>query len=582
MDSEKLINHMFQDQCEALKTGEIERFMKWFRLTAVSDYYLRRWFNGYAVKKAQPVGCRFKIENLKLPAGALIQCEIIFDLDYSGYDPETAIFNVDIQKEDIPTALFITSCTVNMKPGRWFDEPVSAIPIVIAPQPDDREAINPKWWEKNELSEIAYSSTDHLKESLYARAVPKSVRYRGSHPEIDSAAYLSDLMTLRLCKLAFALKSDDIIAMAKGLHLYGQKALTPKTYNHAEQGNQSDLPVRELSLRPLLNVDEIFAGKKAHKPAAASCVEIASFYASMLRLGGIEPLKVFIVIQPFHYLTLFKLTHGFYIMSFNEVLPMGPGRLYGDTDVTRIVSPVYFLDDKGQTNMPGDVLSSIRCFLQEGVPVFSGPTPAEKTGTIPIEAEPNQRVRDFNTPHELHNALRKHIFEMSRRYPASPFTWGKYSYQTLLVNQPQAYVTWSMKASETREFAKHIDSLEALFTWIQNNLKKGSIFQEPDRVMTADQVLRHRRGTPKDRALFAFVIAKLINAIRSGGIVLTIEASYVISHDGVHNKCIYDAQTWRTVSRINGGLILAFDDVHVYNPLKLQHENPPPWLHLIM
>ena len=581
MDSEELISPRLQELGDALRAGEIEGFMKWFRLTSISDYYMRRWFRGYAVKKAPPAECRVKIENLTPLSGSLQQGVIVIDLFYEAYESERAHFKVDLQKDERSPAFFITSCTIHMNAKDWLDEPATPVPFVIPRSQDRRETIDTGWWEKSELSEIAYSSRDHLKESLYARAVPKSIRFRRSHPEIDSAAYLSDLMTLRLCQLAFSLKSDDITAMAKGLHAFGQKALIPKTYDNFGGENQPDFPARELSLLPLFNVDEIFAGEKAGQPVIASCVEISSFYASMLRLGGIDPLQVFIVIQPFHYFTLFKLPRGYYIMSFNEVLPMSPNRLYGDTDVTRIVSPVYFLDEAGQTNMPDQVLSATRDFFQEGVPVFSIPTAADKADTLPFEAEFPLRALDFNSPLELHTTLRKQVFTMSRKYPASPFTWAKYSYQTLLVNQPQAYVTWSLNAPASKNFAQETGSLETLFTWMQTHLKAGSIFQEPDRIMTADQVLRHRQGTPKDRALFVFAIAKLMKVIQSGGISLTSAGSYVVCDEGIQPRSIYDAQTLQKVSRITGRLILAFDNLHVYNPLKNHHQDPPPWLSLV-
>lgn len=458
---------------------------------------------------------------------------------------------------------------------------LSYLPHHLQLYEDDQ--VSSQWWEPSELTEIAYTSSDALKASLYARAISKSTRYRSTHPEIDSAVIASNMMSLWATKLAFSFGTNDPILYVRQLQEYAQHLLTQKTYSDVRQADRSHFPARELSLQPLYIMDEIFelAGGQPGFPVQVNCPEVAAFYIALLRLQGFGPWDAFILTQPFHYLAFFQTQHGYYIISEHDIMPMNPHRLYGDTEVSRIISTAFYLDQTGLTNMPDALQAQLKDSLRTKIPIFSLPEGKTPKNVLPLDTEPTFSVCTHTTPYRLSAALKQHVFEMSRKYPSSPFTWAKYLHQTLLVPQPQAYLIWSLKAVECKKFAQQYQTIDAICVWMKQTLiSRISIFEEADRIMTADQVLRYCKGTAKDRAMLLYTAVCLSNTIQTGGIVLTTAGSYVI----LKNKqmvVVYDTEKLQMVSHMEGRIVLAFDDQFSYNPSRSDNQLPPPWLELL-
>ncbi|HEY9062638.1 MAG TPA: hypothetical protein VIO64_19390 [Pseudobacteroides sp.] len=574
----------------AFVLGDIELFMKWFTLDIVSDYYMRRWFSGYAVKVAQPAKCNFDIESLEKECSDCFTCKVKFEMIYEVHESETAFFTMKVQHNSSERSVKITEVQISLDHPAWKDDPMLVQGELLQEgrikehlyASKSKEYLNRKWWEENELADISCESEECLKASIYARAIPKSVRFRNTHPEIDSATVLSDMMSYKAARLAFILKGGNMAASVKKINHFGQEALLTKTYSEVKKEDSTYFPARELSLVPLYNIDETFHLMKSCEKAEISCVDMASFYTSLLRLSGMNPTDIFVVIQPFHYLTILKLPKSYYIISINEIMPMSSKRLYGDTDVTRVVTPAFFLDGEGQTNMPDDLLQEVQQFFKNGIPIFSMPKADEKANVLPLDVESCPTVNEYPTAEELNWAVRKYVFEMSRKYPASPFTWAKYSYQTLLVNQPQAYILWAMNSLELQGFSKGCDSLEQILTWMAESLHSESIFEEADRIMTADQVFRNKTGGHKDKAVFLFTTAKSANLADEGGVIITPERSYVALRKALEKYIVIDSEKLIPVSEIEGNVILAFDDENCFKPKGKKFGKHPAWLEAVV
>jgi hypothetical protein len=572
--SRETIHDIAKRQAEAFTDGNLDSFMEPFDLDIVSDYYMRRWFNGYAVKVAKPCKCDYTIETTGAAVLGKSKYDFTFYLQYAGFEAETATFkNVVLQSGE---RFSIVESSVSLKLSKWHD-PYIEMPLLLVGK-QEAETLPAKWWEAGELVEICRDSADVLKASLYSRAAPSSARFRNTHPELDSAAILADMMTYRACKLVYSFGGNDLATHCKMVNAFAQKVMTTRNYENLRQENHSYFPARELSLQPLLSIDEIFAYWESdqRQPAEVGCPEVASFYVSMYRLAGMAPQNIYIIVQPFHYLTFFLLPKGNYIVSVNEIMPMSRNKLYGDTDVTRVVTPAFFLDNSGQTNLTGAAVADLKELLRHNIPIFSVPEANERVNPMSWDVEPNYTIHNCANPHEMHQAVKKHVFAMGQKYPASPFTWAKYGYQTLLVNQPQAYLIWSLKAPECKEFAQSHPDLGSLLQWLAKT-ENRSIFEEPERIMTADQVIRHHNATPKDRALFLCAMLKLNDNSISGGPVITDESSYAVLGSGAKQRII-DTADLAAVRRIKGKIIVAFDEKDCYAPSYIRINHGPSWL----
>ncbi|HHV28120.1 MAG TPA: hypothetical protein GXX73_00660 [Clostridium sp.] len=580
-----LLTHMMQQQSTALINGNVEDFIKWFELDSYNEYYLRRWFNGYAVKFENPSECEYEIEGFREESSNRYYVKVTFRLKYKSYDAEDVTFSYVIIRDE--EAFKIVSQTYKIHDKPWKDDEtetksfsIGSTGIIFRTESlNQEERYHNELLQSKEVIEIFKNSCDPLSANLYARAVSKSVRFRNTHPEIDCAAFLSDLMTLRVAKLSFLLGDCDFATYAKRINAFSKKNIISKT-NEA-QHNDGEISIRELSLLPQFNIDEVFASRNSEHFMEASCAELTSFYGSILRAGGMKGTNVFIVTQPFHYLTVFKLDKGYYIINVNDIMPMTENRLYGDNEVTRIFSPVYFLDSSGQSNMPFEVYEEVSKFFAKGIPLFKIPKMNKQVNTLPCGVEPEFSIKNCNTPIELSMKLKKYVLKMSKDWPYSPFTWAKYSYQTLLVDKLQAYLISSIKAMECIKAANLYNSIEELFDWIRKNIKPGSIFPENDRLMTADQVLRNRKGNPKDVALLISSLAILMKICKGAGIAISDRTAYAVLFDGDGEVIIYNAQTLERVSKINETVIFAFDENVGYSIYKM-NENTPVWLQKII
>lgn len=564
----QMITYIANTQARAFEAGSVESFMQWFDLDLVSNYYMKRWFTGYAVKVASPLTCQVEIQNLQQRSEDEVSCSFIFHLHYEAFEDETAIFQNLLRATADHSGWRITESSVQLQHKEWPDRP-SVQPLSrVASSYKESRAIEP-WWEQNELTRIARSSTDYLRASLYARAIGKSTRHRSTHPEIDSAVIVASMASTRACRLAYSFETKDPAFYLQRLHDYALKLMVGKNYEDLRQANRSYFPARELSLQPLYALDEIFAfwDRNPQIPVEVNCPEITAFYVAMLRLLGLAPWHIFVLIQPFHYLSFLRLARGYYILSGHDIIPMNPRRLYSDTEVTRIVSPAFYLDQSGLTNMPLCLENKVKDVLAASIPVFSIPVGKDYADSLPTDAEPIYSIQSKSTPEQLSMGIRRHIFIMSKLYPASPFTWAKYVYQTLLVPQPQAYLIWSLKAPACRSFVLQQPTFVAARGWMLENLADGSIFEEADRIMTADQVINHRCGSVQDRAVLLYTVARLLNKAQAGGIVLTTKSCYVALNNSVE-QVIYDCQVLQPVSAIEGRIVLAFDDQESYDPYR--------------
>ena len=100
--------------------------------------------------------------------------------------------------------------------------------------------------------------------------------------------------------------------------------------------------------------------------------------------------------------------------------------------------------------------------------------------------------------------------------------------------------------------------------------------------MTADQVIRHRTGDLRARALLLFTLFKLEQAA-AGFILFTDRGAYCVWPDE-RKWTIWDAATLAPIAQPEGELLLAFDDKHSVYPLVKDdqgRDDGPAWAEIL-
>lgn len=576
----KKINGILSDKAErlvaAFEHGNAEDFVKEFQLDTVSNYYMNRWFHGYAVNVETPKRVTLNILDINSVTNSVFWCQTRLCMIYEKSYDEEVIFNWKVIWKSEDETLRITETTMELKQPDWKKNikeiDLAQIKINLEQIKDKTVSNVINWAEVTERQ--ADLDGKCIPASVFSRAIAKSVRYRNTHPQIDSAAILADMMSLRMARFAYEMKAFDVIGMLEMINSYAQKYFKTKTYDEFKEEGISEYSPKELSLLPLYSIDETLDESKSKDITEVSCVNLASFYVGLLRLGGVDPSRVFVVIQPFHYLTVLEHEDQYFTISSNEVYPMTPERLYGDTEVVRIVSPSYYIDKNGEATVSEEEYHNIERTFHKGIPIFTLPKYEKDCCQWPNDMKELLQMQNYTSPEAYHQGIVEFVKEKDRAYPNSVYTWALYAYQTLLVMKPQAYLIWSIHSQDAVKFSKKIQSIDMLLKWMKENLDEGSIFEEKERIMTADQVLRNKKGCAKDKGVLFYTIIKLLYPEKAGGVLLTERSECYVEVEENGECYAYDMVTGKTKELKNTYIRLFFNDKKVrYNFIYGQEKN---------
>jgi tetratricopeptide (TPR) repeat protein len=150
---------------------------------------------------------------------------------------------------------------------------------------------------------------------------------------------------------------------------------------------------------------------------------------------------------------------------------------------------------------------------------------------------------DLNDPEDLKRA----VFESTRR--TRDLDLARYAYQSLYVKHPGYYLTASAQMSGPCQLSKNLKDSDAVFSWIQDHIRNGSIFPDgQERLMTADQVLVFQQGSAKDKAVLAYAL--LCHLGHDPEILLTAGGAYI--RDG---KRLIDASSGKDAGSVKGRVL---------------------------
>lgn len=565
-----LVKNLESEMSNAFLSKNSDKFLALFDIDVVNRYYTQKWFDGYAIVFATPVKCQVKIHRDRDCCSESFNSEIEIYLKYEEYDSEKLIINSKLQYLNVERKLMIIESTIILEQPHWkkslhnntekYD--ISMIKFIFQKAVDTTQ----EFCISKDLIHLLKDAEDTLNPSMYARAIIKSIRYRTSNKEIDSACLLADLMSRRTIKLSKAMSNFQLDELLEDIESIGKRYLIPKTYTYLRTIDKDYFPAKELSLLPLASLEEVLYQLQKNNRSEVSCIEILSFYLSVLILNGLEVSDAYIVVQPFHYLATLKINEKPYIVSFNDVVPMSKNRLYGDTIVLRVFNQLLYYDPVSeQTNMQQKDYDKMTDFYKNNFSVFSV-TPFELESSQQVEGEKIPTLKHYSDVDQLAFEIKKYVYSMSQKYPKSFYTWAKYSYQTVLVKKPQAYILCSLRSAELKSLMQVLKNMEELITWSKVNLGSNSIFEETDRIMTASQVLSNMTGSQKDIANFIYTCALISGLIKNGGIIITRTTSYVMF--GTENKeKIFNVNTFSYCESIEEKVLLFFNEKEVYNSL---------------
>ena len=565
------ITGLMDEQVEALLRGDEELFLKRVLVNGYDKYYLQKWFQGYAVQKASPIKCDYQIIHVDHLGNDTYNVNIILNVFYLEYDNEEISILYSVKYDSEADNILIIKAEISIKDDVFdcVEEESSGLK-----EEDFRiynKSGNEESWNQSELLEIIRHSKEDISPMIYARAIKKSVRFRNTHSEIDSAHVLSDIMSLKVQKIAEKIHGNSLEDTIKKLMNTVKNSVVSKSYSDLND----DISIRELSLLEQFSFDENLDFQK-DGAIPMSCVELCSFYMCVLLLAGIDIKDIYVLTQPFHYLLLFKYENDFYIINSSEILKMSSTRIYMGTEVTRIFNPFLYLDEN-TTDMNENILETIVKRISKAVPIFE--LPHNRNQNTLIESDD---LFDFNGEmkngaERFHTCFLKYVFLMAEKYRDSVFTWAKYSYQSLYVCHPQAYFLSSVKDTKVQKFAESINTIQDLINYVFYEIDDESIFLEAGRVMMPRQVLDHKKGLSKDKALLMAVTIHVKKLSDEVAIVYSDKGDYVWikSSDGVRK--IYDIGRKEKVPEIDGDVLLAWNNTNLYSRF-IDGERNEKWL----
>ncbi len=323
---------------------------------------------------------------------------------------------------------------------------------------------------------------------------------------------------------------------------------------------------------PGLIIEEMFGLYKDLQVVGAFCQGIQFLIAAVLRSTGISSTNIWQLRlsqdDREHDYTIVR-TEDAYFLGSNHVLMRVDNSFVNNYNIVGIYNDIYFSYVNGINNMNASLL---RKTLKESRKIsrqFGYGRSFERVTnyvnyqkgypSIDIALEDPDRV----------NKYQNLVFEQSRKDPYSPFTFARYSYQTMYVKKPEAYLIASERSPQTRTYASEFNTVAEVIQWLQDNVQEGSIFNDTSRVMFSEQVIIYRLGRSKDLAV---TLASFLKLLKIPCYTLwTQDHGYVIYKENTEWK-MFDMTRYKEVSTITENINAIFNTTQCYYPLMGRNE----------
>ena len=392
----------------------------------------------------------------------------------------------------------------------------------------------------------------------YSRAVSRSIRFREGNPLIECASILACMM------------SQDVYEMSQEIKQYKKSLQLFYLYNSLvwsfeirilrdDRGNAWSSKYTA----PWYGLEEALAIHSSEGRVPINCHLFMVLFYSILRICGWSSRELLLFRTGDHdHLLIWQTDQlflvdnsGLFSVTSRLLLPFRFEKLtlYDETWVD-IVEKL----EKDAWGSTDSILRSLFAFRERkkglGLPEFHWRSDADST------------------------AFTRFVDQCCLTEPDSPYTWARYAFQSLGVTKPEAYVYWSIKNQTIKKAAEQLPQEINLLAWVQG-FARGSIFQEEDRLMTADQVLRCHRGDVKALAVMLYALLKR-KYDGVGGVIFTSKSIYC-AFCYKESWTLLDLNLFQKANDMDGQILLVANESSSYFPLRADTGSCPEWfLHL--
>lgn len=544
-----IVKHLTKLQQQSMEEENIDL---WMSITYIKDdiavQMREMWFKGY-ISKIRPRAISTHLDQVTV-RDQTIYAYMSIILEYTYYDTlrETHEYVIAFEEEIQAWRIIL----MEKKP-----QPFS----LFMPYPSKRfdfgahltESSSP-WWKQDDYLHYIEESTDPLHSSLYAKAIARTVRSREEHPELECAAILADMLSVSVHALARQIGAHNPLEVLAHLYTASQEQVT-FSLTRSERNNTWHSKLHA----PWYGFDEML-GSQTNEHISGSCPSLMSFYAALLRLNIFSPLHIFQLRLHNHDVLLIKIQQEIFLLCLDKLVKVNTKTLYYTNRVYKVFNDTWYFTGFGATNLDEKTRTSfLDIWDKKETPFLFNNTVISRYEHIqPFDAA----LHAIDNRSSYHH-LKKRVLQFSRDYPFSTFTWAKYAYQTLYVSKPETYALWSLQTNLLAPFLLNYTHLQPLILDIAR-YKNNSLFFENDRIMTADQVIRHKMGDAQSKALLLFAAVKKMRNTDTC-VLLTDQSSYCIWLDE-KRWVFWDMAQMKEVREPEGHLLLAFDDTGSYSP----------------
>ncbi|HEY9062640.1 MAG TPA: hypothetical protein VIO64_19400 [Pseudobacteroides sp.] len=556
----------------ALRNGDCDLWTKTiYSEDDIANEAQRIWFEGYILN---PNAYNVSIKTHSIVSNftnVIVDCYL--QLEYEKFNPVKELHRYTIEfihklgdwritwLEKVP-ASFETDWIKGHKP---FDLTVKS------------EADNEIWWENESFINLVREAKDPLSPLVYARAIPRNIRFREAHPMIECAALLVNMMSMNTLQLASQIFDSNKLQMLANLY----NASRDRIFIRLVRPDRDNTWASKY-LAPWYGIDEMVSSRNDDGIIIGNCSPVMSLYFAILRLGGFKFGDLYQLRMNNQDVVLVSIDSQVYLLSSDKLVELTDKTLYHNTRVTKVYNDRWIWTSLGLTNIPEAMQKQLSDWFIKNIPNFRFPDEVKDSGLASI-FKPESDLPSLLNIHEpilLSRKIKEYILKASNEYPESSYTWAKYGYQTLYVPKPETYAVWSLQSPLMQEFVKGCSNFDHLIT-VLKEYKKESIFVEADRIMTADQVIRNKRGDYKSLALFMYTWFVLRD--NKEGLVLITSKCYYCGWLAEGIWKFWDIENEKEVSTPKGKIILAFDNKYSYYPMsKAISQMEPSWLMLLV
>jgi len=409
------------------------------------------------------------------------------------------------------------------------------------------------WWHSPLISNET-SQSESLPHNQLARAVTRNIRFREAHIQLECASLLTCMMSQVIPSICRQLdlpleNSEDKIRIIYGV-------LRDK-FNLRVTRPDRDSTWASKYLAPWYGLEEILINHKDHEKIPVSCNAFMTMLYSLLRWSGFRaPQLVQFRIINQDYLIIQSDEQKFYFVSHDIFTPCSKRTIYPSGKISKVFGAEWFIDFKNNIAEASPELIKNYNHIAENTFLPKYKLTGMETGLPPVDTKLSPC--DF----------RYSVFHASNVFCDSIFLWAKYANQTLFVSKPETYIYWSVQSNWGSVCFKNE---KEIYNYIKQ-MRDMSIFPEDDRIMTADQCIRHQMGRKKDIAVFLYAALKKFLDFE-GCVVFTKKYEYCVYRRHTNDEwVIYNVSLQRTEISIEGDVLLAFNDMNSYYPSAVTNE----------